>query len=95
MSRSIRTRSLVDRLVTVLCVLATALAIVPLFSVLYYVAARGLGGINLAFFTELPAPVGEVGGGAANAIVGSLELVGLACLIGIPPGHMATKPGKF
>ena len=89
MSRSVRTRSLVDRAVTVLCVAATALAIVPLFSVLYYVAARGLGGINLAFFTELPAPVGEVGGGAANAIVGSLELVGLACLIGIPPGILA------
>jgi len=89
MSRSVRTRSLVDRAVTVLCVAATALAIVPLFSVLYYVAARGLGGVNLAFFTELPAPVGEVGGGAANAIIGSLELVGLACLIGIPPGILA------
>jgi phosphate transport system permease protein len=89
MSRSIKTRSLIDRTVTVLCVLSTALAIVPLFSVLYYVASRGLGGINLAFFTELPAPVGEVGGGTANAIVGSLELVGLACLIGIPPGILA------
>jgi len=89
MSRSVRTRGLVDRAVTVLCVAATALAIVPLFSVLYYVAARGLGGVNLAFFTELPAPVGEVGGGAANAIVGSLELVALACLIGIPPGILA------
>jgi phosphate transport system permease protein len=89
MSRSIRTRGFIDRAVTVACVGATALAIVPLFSVLYYVAARGLGGVNLAFFTELPAPVGEVGGGAANAIVGSLELVGLACLIGIPPGILA------
>jgi phosphate transport system permease protein len=89
MSRSIVTRGLVDRAVTVLCVAATVLAIVPLFSVLYYVAARGLGGVNLAFFTELPAPVGEEGGGAANAIIGSLELVGLACLIGIPPGILA------
>jgi len=89
MSANIRVRSLVDRAVTWLCVLSTALAVVPLFSVLYYVAARGLGGVNLAFFTELPAPVGEVGGGAANAIVGSLELVGLACLIGIPPGILA------
>jgi phosphate transport system permease protein len=57
--------------------------------VLFYVAARGLGGINLAFFTELPKPVGETGGGAANAILGSLELVGLACLYGIPPGVLA------
>ena len=89
MSDNIARRSLVDRAVTVLCVASTALAVVPLFSVLYYVAARGLGGINLEFFTELPAPVGEVGGGAANAIIGSLELVGLACLIGIPPGILA------
>jgi phosphate transport system permease protein len=89
MSRSIKTRSFIDQTVTVLCVASTALAIIPLFSVLYYVASRGLGGVNLAFFTELPAPVGEVGGGAANAIVGSLELVGLACLIGIPPGILA------
>jgi phosphate transport system permease protein len=88
-SDNIARRSLVDRAVTVLCVASTALAVVPLFSVLYYVAARGLGGINLEFFTELPAPVGETGGGAANAIVGSLELVGLACLIGIPPGILA------
>jgi len=86
---SIRMRGLVDHLVTGLCVLSTILAVVPLFSVLYYVAARGLGGVNLAFFTMLPAPVGEQGGGAANAIVGSLELVGLACLIGIPPGILA------
>jgi len=89
MRANIRVRGLIDRAVTWLCVLATALAVVPLFSVLYYVAARGLGGVNLAFFTELPAPVGEVGGGAANAIVGSLQLVGLACLIGIPPGILA------
>jgi len=86
---SIRMRGFVDHLVTGLCVLSTILAVVPLFSVLYYVAARGLGGVNLEFFTMLPAPVGEQGGGAANAIVGSLELVGLACLIGIPPGILA------
>ena len=89
MSDNTARRGLIDRAVTVLCVTATALAVVPLFSVLYYVAARGLAGINLEFFTELPAPVGEAGGGTANAIVGSLKLVGLACLIGIPPGILA------
>jgi phosphate transport system permease protein len=57
--------------------------------VLYYVTARGIGGINLDFFTELPKPVGESGGGMANAIVGTLKLVFLACALGIPPGVLA------
>lgn len=82
-------RRFVDRAVRAACVVAAGLALLPLFLVLYYVTVRGIGGINLEFFTELPKPVGETGGGAANAIVGSLELVGLACLIGIPPGVLA------
>lgn len=82
-------RRAVDRLVRGLCLVAAILAILPLFSVLYYVAARGLGGLSLEFFSELPTPVGEAHGGAANAIVGTLTLVGLACLFGIPPGVLA------
>lgn len=78
-----------DLLVRGLCVLASILALVPLFGVLYYLTAKGIDGVNLDFFTELPKPVGEKGGGMANAIVGSLELVGLACLFGIPPGILA------
>ena len=78
-----------DQAFTVACIGATLLALLPLGSVLYYVAARGLGGLDLAFFTELPLPVGESGGGMANAIVGTLELVGLASLIGVPLGIMA------
>jgi phosphate transport system permease protein len=65
------------------------IALVPLGSVLYYVTARGIGGINLDFFSELPKPVGEAGGGMANAIVGTLKLVFLACALGIPPGVLA------
>jgi len=78
-----------DRLVRGLCLVAALVAVLPLFSVLYYVASRGLGGLSFEFFTELPAPVGEPNGGAANAIVGTLELVGLSCLFGIPPGVFA------
>jgi phosphate transport system permease protein len=89
MRSSLRYRLLKDRLIRGACLLAAFVALVPLFSVLYYVTARGIGGINLAFFTELPKPVGEEGGGMANAIVGTLELVGLACLFGIPPGVLA------
>ncbi|HET9954974.1 MAG TPA: phosphate ABC transporter permease PstA [Polyangiaceae bacterium] len=82
-------RKLLDRLVRGACVLATMLALVPLGSVLYYVFIRGIGGLSWEFFTELPKPVGETGGGMANAIVGTLKLVGLAGLFGIPPGVLA------
>jgi phosphate transport system permease protein len=82
-------RHLLDRVVRWLCVLGTLVALVPLASVLYYVVVRGVGGINLEFFTELPKPVGETGGGMGNAVVGTLKLVGLACLFGIPPGVLA------
>lgn len=82
-------RNLVDRVVRGLCVAGTGVALIPLFSVLYYVVVRGIGGINLDFFTELPKPVGETGGGMGNALVGTLKLVGLAGLFGIPPGILA------
>ena len=82
-------RNLVDRVVRSLCVVGTVVALIPLFSVLYYVLVRGIGGINLEFFTELPKPVGETGGGLGNALVGTLKLVGLAGLFGIPPGILA------
>ena len=82
-------RKITDIFVRSACVAAAVIALIPLVSVLYYVTARGLGGINLDFFTELPKPVGESGGGMANAIVGTLKLVFLACAIGIPPGVLA------
>jgi phosphate transport system permease protein len=69
--------------------LFTLLALVPLASVLGYVAAQGLGGLSFHFFTELPKPVGEAGGGFGNAILGTLVLVGLAGAIGIPIGVLA------
>jgi phosphate transport system permease protein len=76
----------VDGFVRAACVGAMLLALLPLVSVLYYVFSRGIEGLSVAFFTELPKPVGEAGGGMAQAIVGSLKLVGLACVFGIPPG---------
>jgi phosphate transport system permease protein len=82
-------RRVTDIVVRGLCVLATLIALVPLASVLYYVLVRGIGGINLEFFTELPKPVGETGGGMGHAVVGTLKLVGLACAFGIPPGVLA------
>jgi len=73
-------------LVSLLC-LASALAVIaPLGFVLFYLVRAGAGAVDLAFFTHLPKPVGEPGGGMANAIVGTLVLLGLASLIGVPVG---------
>ncbi len=79
-------RKLVDRIVTGLCICAALLAIIPLGSVLFYVTKQGIGAVNWDFFTKLPKPVGETGGGMAHAIVGTLTILGIACLIGVPTG---------
>ena len=65
---------------------ATAITIVPLFLILGYLVYKGASSLNVAFFIHMPTPVGEAGGGMANAIVGTIELVLLACLIGVPIG---------
>ena len=67
----------------VLCVL---LAVLPLLVILGTLAVKGAGSINLGFFTKLPVPAGESGGGVAHAIVGTLFIVGAACAIGLPIG---------
>ncbi len=72
--------------VTGLCIFALLLALVPLVSVLWLVISHGISGLSWSFFTALPSPVGEPGGGIGNAIVGTLYIVGLACLIGLPFG---------
>jgi phosphate transport system permease protein len=60
--------------------------IAPLALVLFYVIKAGASSLDWHFFTQLPKPVGEVGGGMANAIVGTLMLLALASLIGVPVG---------
>ncbi len=69
-----------------LTIAATVIALTPLFLVLGYLASKGASSVNWDFFTKMPVPVGQAGGGMANAIVGTLELVGLAGLIGVPIG---------
>ena len=67
--------------------LACALLVVaPLGLVFYHLIKSGIGSVNWAFFTQLPKPVGESGGGMANAIAGTFILLGLAALIGVPVG---------
>lgn len=79
-------RRLVNMLATGLITLAAAVAVLLLLLILGYVAVRGLPALNLAFFTERPLPFGEVGGGVAPAILGTLEMMGVAALIGVPVG---------
>jgi phosphate transport system permease protein len=65
---------------------SAVLVILPLGLVFFYLLINGASSVNWDFFTKLPAPVGAAGGGMVNAIVGSLELLALASIIGIPVG---------
>jgi phosphate transport system permease protein len=69
--------------VLVLCALAV---IAPLFLVIYFLLTRGLSSLDWSFFTQLPKPTGEVGGGMANAIVGTMVLLAMATVMGVPFG---------
>ncbi len=82
-------RRLVDRLARGACLAAALLALVPLASVLLYLLAKGAGSVRWSLLINTPAPVGEVGGGFGNALLGTLVLVGLACAISIPMGVLA------
>ena len=79
-------RKLKNVLMQTLTFSCALLVIAPLGLVFYHLLQSGLGAVNWDFFTKLPKPVGETGGGMANAIVGTFELLGLAALIGVPIG---------
>ncbi len=82
-------RRWVNRLFSGLVGVALILASLPVFVLLAFVIARGLPGLlDPAFFTDLPHPVGVPGGGVANAILGTLVIVGLASLIALPAGTL-------
>jgi phosphate transport system permease protein len=68
------------------CWIASAIVILPLALIVWHLLAKGLPALNLAFFLHMPKPVGESGGGMANAIVGTLMLVGLGAVIAVPVG---------
>jgi phosphate transport system permease protein len=65
---------------------AAVVATLPLILIMYHLVRNGLSSVNLAFFTTMPAPPGSDEGGMANAIAGTLVLIGLACLMGLPVG---------
>jgi phosphate transport system permease protein len=69
-----------------LAVFSTLLVVAPLVAIFVYLIYKGASSLNLAFFTEIPKPEGESGGGMANAILGSGILLGVASCLGIPVG---------
>jgi phosphate transport system permease protein len=72
-----------------LMVVAVIIAVLPLLFILLNLVIKGAGSLSIAFFTRVPVPAGETGGGVANAIVGTLLIVGVASLIGVPLGVAA------
>ena len=81
-----RWRKFKSGFIAALCMVCATLVITPLALVFTYLVIKGAGSINFAFFTRLPVPHGEVGGGVVQAIVGSFLLVGMAALVGLPTG---------
>ncbi|HZW94842.1 MAG TPA: phosphate ABC transporter permease PstA [Candidatus Eremiobacteraceae bacterium] len=79
-------RRIIDHVMTGAAVLTVVLVLVPLFAIFAYLVYRGIGSINWAFLTQTPRPVGEAGGGMANAIVGSAFILALASVLGVPIG---------
>jgi phosphate transport system permease protein len=79
-------RKIKSALASTIAFVSAILVIAPLGLVFFHLLVNGAGSVNWDFFTKLPAPVGAVGGGMANAIVGSLKLLALASVIGIPIG---------
>jgi phosphate transport system permease protein len=77
---------MVNHLATGLCILASILVIAPLVAIFIYLIYKGTSSLNWAFFTQPPKPVGELGGGMANAIVGSAVLLAVASALGVPVG---------
>ena len=82
-------RTLTSSVFVALCGLSVLLALVPLAAVLSFVVSQGISSLNLAFFTQMPKPVGEPGGGMANAILGTLMLTGLGACFAIPIGILS------
>jgi phosphate transport system permease protein len=79
-------RRIVNGIMTGVVAVAALITTLPLIFILFHLLREGAGALSLDFFTQMPRPVGEGGGGMANAIVGTLILIGIACAIGLPVG---------
>jgi phosphate transport system permease protein len=79
-------RRLTNILMTGFCGAAVVIALVPLVSLFWLLLSKGFAGLSWSLFTGLPSPVGEAGGGVGNGIIGTLFIVGLASVFGLPIG---------
>ncbi len=82
-------RKTVSWLFVAFCAASVVLALIPLAFILFFVVSQGLQALTVEFFTSMPKPVGETGGGMANAIVGTLILAGSGSLFAIPVGILS------
>jgi phosphate transport system permease protein len=82
-------RRVVSQVMTGLCIAAVVLALVPVVLIFFFVVKQGISSLDLNFFTQMPKPPGEAGGGMANSIVGSLILCGLGAIFAIPIGVLS------
>jgi phosphate transport system permease protein len=79
-------RRLTSSVVVWLCALAVLVALVPLAFILFFVVKQGVLALNVEFFTRMPVPVGEAGGGIANSIVGTMILILIGAAFAVPVG---------
>ena len=82
-------RKLLSSLFVAFCGLSVLIALLPLALILFFVISQGIQALNLDFFTQMPKPVGELGGGMANSIVGTLILTALGSLFAVPIGILS------
>jgi len=98
--RGLARRKVVNGIMLGVLGLCVVLVTLPLVLILAHLLRTGAGALDVAFFTRMPAPVGERGGGMANAIVGTLILVGVAAAVGVPVGvgagvYVAERRGSW
>ena len=86
---SIRKRILWDKVFKGTILLLTFCSILPMFFILFFITSKGISAINWSFITQLPKPVGEIGGGISNAIIGTLMLIGISTAFSVPVGILA------
>jgi phosphate transport system permease protein len=86
--RTVR-RKYTSHLMSGLCLFSVLISLVPLGFILFFVISQGISSLNLDFFTHVPQPVGEIGGGMSNSIVGTLIVCALGGLLAIPTGMLA------
>jgi phosphate transport system permease protein len=86
---SIRKRILWDKLFKGTIVLLTFCSILPMFFILFFITSKGISVINWSFLTQLPKPVGEIGGGISNAVIGTIILIGISTAFSVPIGILA------